>query len=205
MRSTGEMASSEHDGYRLGVAMNGRGPGGDAEPRRSAAMRTAAMTLGHGHVRMVLPQAGPMVLIDRVEQIEPGRELHAVKAINGSEPCYERLRGGLPERAYAYPVSLLLESFGQAAAVLWHSRHGQLVDDHSLLMFAAVHECRFHGRAYPGDVVRHEVKLERSIANTGFATGESWVDHHRIATMGTFIAAVRPASMLPDAERSSST
>jgi 3-hydroxyacyl-[acyl-carrier-protein] dehydratase len=162
----------------------------------------SVMGLDHGQVRMVLPQAAPMVLIDRVEWLDPGRELRAVKAVNGSEPCYEHLPGGLPRQRYAYPTSLLLESFGQAAAVLWHSRDGRLVDGNSLLMFAAAHDCQFYGRAYPGDVVRHEVRFERLIANTGFATGESWVGDRRIATMGTFIAAVRPLSMLPDDNRS---
>jgi len=41
-----------------------------------------------GDIRAVLPQAPPMVLVDRVEWLEPGRALRATKAISGSEPCY---------------------------------------------------------------------------------------------------------------------
>lgn len=150
----------------------------------------------HGEIRRVLPQAAPMVLIDRVEWLDPGRALRAVKAISGSEPCYQHLPAGLPRARYAYPASLVLESFGQAAAVLWHSRSGSLVEGDNVLVFAAAHNCRFHGVAYPGDVLRHEVEFERLIADTGFATGETWVGDRRIATMGSFVAALRPASRL---------
>lgn len=150
-----------------------------------------------GDIRGVLPQGPPMVLVDRVEWLEPGRALRATKAISGSEPCYCDLPTGLPRRSYAYPPSLILESFGQAAAVLWHTYDGALNDPTKVLMFAAARDCRFTGRAYPGDVLRHEVRLENAVANTGFASGETWVDDRRIAVMGSFIAVVRPVTVLP--------
>ena len=77
------------------------------------------MIAEYGQIRAMLPQAAPMVLLDRVQVLEPGRSLRALKAVSGSEPCYQDVPAGLPERRYAYPRSLLLESFGQAAAVLW--------------------------------------------------------------------------------------
>jgi 3-hydroxyacyl-[acyl-carrier-protein] dehydratase len=155
----------------------------------------------YGEIRAILPHGAAMVLVDRVEWLEPGQALRAVKAISGGEPCYRGLPAGLPRGSYAYPVSLLIESFGQAAAVLWHSRHGGLADTGNLVMFAAARDCRFHGQAYPGDLLRHEVRLESAIVNTGFATGETWVGDRRIATMGSFIAAIRPATLLPTGDR----
>lgn len=156
------------------------------------------MIAEYGQIRAMLPQAAPMVLLDRVQVVEPGRSLRALKAVSGSEPCYQHVPAGLPERRYAYPRSLLLESFGQAAAVLWRSRTGSLADAGTVLMFAAARRCRFTGHAYPGDVLRHEVTLEGSVADTGFATGETWVGDRRIASYGSFIAVIRPATVLGD-------
>ena len=151
----------------------------------------------HGELRHILPHGAPMVLLDRVELVEPGRSLRAVKTISGSEPCYLSLPAGLPRRRWAYPVSLLLESFGQAAAVLWASRAGRLGGADTVLMFAAARDCAFPGQAYPGDLVRHEVTLEHTVADAAFASGSSWVGDRRIASYGSLVAVVRPASVLP--------
>jgi 3-hydroxyacyl-[acyl-carrier-protein] dehydratase len=151
----------------------------------------------YAQIRQILPHGAAMVLVDRVDWLEPGRALRAYKAVSGCEPCYHHLPPGLPADRYAYPVSLIIESFGQAALVLWHSMPQSPVSGHSLLMFAAARNCRFEGRVYPGDVLRHEVEFERSIADTGFAKGETWVGDRLIATMGSFIAVARPAQLLP--------
>ena len=62
----------------------------------------------------------------------------------------------------------MLESFGQAAVVLWASGPGELSLNRRLLMFAAARDFRLEGRAFPGDVLRHEIEFERSIADSGF-------------------------------------
>jgi 3-hydroxyacyl-[acyl-carrier-protein] dehydratase len=153
----------------------------------------------YGEIRSVLPHGPQMVLVDRVEWLEPGQALRAIKAVTGSEPCYEHLPPGLPRERYAYPASLIIESFGQAAVVLWASKPGALDLAQKVLMFAAARDCRLEGQAFPGDVLRHEVRFERSIADSGFATGETWAGDRRIATMGSVIAVVRPISLLPAA------
>lgn len=140
----------------------------------------------------MLPHAPPMLLVDRVERLEPGRSLCAVKAISGSEPCYQRLGAGLPLHRYAYPTTLILESFAQAVALLWHTRSGSLAGPGRVLMFAAIRDCRFEGAAYPGDVLRHQVALERVIADTAFAGGETWAGDRRVATVGSLVVVLRP-------------
>lgn len=142
-----------------------------------------------GEVRALLPHGPGMVLVDRVST--DGRTARASKAVTGGEPCYLGLPAGLPKQRYAYPRSLLLESFGQAAAVLWLSQGGEEPLGHGTLMFAAARDCVFHGDAFPGDVLEHRVRLDSSVARTGFASGESWVGERLIATYGQFIAVVR--------------
>jgi 3-hydroxyacyl-[acyl-carrier-protein] dehydratase len=149
----------------------------------------------HADVRAILPHGPPAVLVDRVEWLEPGRSLRAVKAISGCEPCYQHLPAGSTAASYAYPASLVLESFGQAAALLWHSRAGAFgPNGDSVLMFAAARSCHFHGSAFPGDVLHHVVELEHVVAGTAFATGRTFVDDRQIASFGRISAVVRDAS-----------
>lgn len=140
-----------------------------------------------------------MLLVDRVTAVEVGAWITAIKAVTASEPCYREMAEGLPLKRYAYPISLQLESLGQAAALLWlGSGVGQRVGDGEVLLFAAARDCRFTGRAYPGDVLRHEVRLQKVTGGGAVAEGETWVEDRRIAVVGSLVAAIRPASVLSD-------
>ncbi|MBW4721848.1 3-hydroxyacyl-ACP dehydratase FabZ family protein [Saccharothrix obliqua] len=147
----------------------------------------------HADVRAALPQRHPLLLVDRVLELTPGESITTVKAITATEPCYAGLPDG-PGVSYAYPVSLLIESFGQSAALLWLAGGGDARDRDAVLMFAGAREYRVEGSAHPGDVVRHEVRLDSVIADTAIASGTSWVGGRRIATVATLIATRRPVS-----------
>lgn len=154
---------------------------------------TATAVTEHVGVRAILPQRYPLLLIDRVLRVDPGRSISTVKAITGTEPCYAGLLDGAPDWAYDYPRSLMIESLGQTAALLWlDGRTPTADDDGQVLMFVGARDYRFEGSAYPGDVLRHEVRLESVVADTAFATGETWVGDRRIASVGTLIATRRP-------------
>jgi len=147
-------------------------------------------TLGYEQIRAILPHGPQMVLVDQAEVSEDGRTLRAVKAVSGTEPCYQHLPASLPRERFAYPLSLIIESFGQAAAVLWRAGAGP--PQGHLLMFAAARNWHFEGPVYPGDVLRHDVTMENSIASTGFASGLIWAGDRRVATVGSVIAVLRP-------------
>jgi len=157
--------------------------------------RPAGHGIEHAHLRDLLPVRHPMVLVDRAEAVEPGVAIRAVKTVSGSEPCYQYPSDGLPPQRYAYPGSLVLESFGQAAAVLWvESARAGLAGTDDVLMLAALRDCRIDGRVFPGDVLSHTIGLEQTKQGTAFLSGETWVADRRIATMGSLIAVQRPAA-----------
>lgn len=153
--------------------------------------------LEHSGLRAILPQRHPILLLDRVTRLEPGRSVTAIKMISGCEPCYRDVSADAPPESYAFPVSLLVESFGQACAVLWRTGLTALERDRpSVLMFAAARNCRFFESAFPGDVLRHEARLENVIGDNAFATGEIWVGPRLVASMGSLIAVSRPLRSL---------
>lgn len=153
------------------------------------------MVLDHAEVRTVLPQRYSMLLIDRVLAIESGAFIRAIKAVTVGEPCYHGLPEGLAAQRYAYPVGLLLESFGQAAAILWLTSAGPEARG-ELLLFGAARDCLIEGRAYPGDVLRHEARLEQVTDGAAFVSGETWAGRRRIARIGSLMAVTRPGSAL---------
>jgi 3-hydroxyacyl-[acyl-carrier-protein] dehydratase len=151
------------------------------------------MRLDHARIRALLPHRHPMLLVDRVEELAPGVSLTAVKAVTGSEPCYRDLPDDASADRYAYPMSLLVESFGQAAAILWLVSAAEMGrPGHGLPMFAAARDCRLEQPVYPGDVVRHRVRLDQVVEGAAFAAGESWVGETRVASFGSMLAVIRP-------------
>ncbi len=147
----------------------------------------------HAEIRAVLPQRHPMLLVDRVLALEPGRLIRTVKLVSATEPCYADLPEGAEPWRFAYPRSLVIESFGQSAALLWLA-DSPPPDDDGVLMFIGARDWRFAGSAYPGDVLRHEVHLDSVVADTAFAHGETWIGDRRVATVGTLTATRRPVA-----------
>jgi 3-hydroxyacyl-[acyl-carrier-protein] dehydratase len=155
-----------------------------------------APVLEHAQLRALLPQRYPMLLLDRVLHVEPGRSITAVKAVTGAEPCYRDLPDDAGPDRYRYPASLLVESFGQAAAVMWLLSSHELDAPGHLPLLAAVRDVWIEADAYPGDVLRHEVRLDHAIDGAAFATGSVFVNSRRIAAIGSLLAVVRPSALL---------
>jgi 3-hydroxyacyl-[acyl-carrier-protein] dehydratase len=160
-----------------------------------------AMSLGPADLRALLPHRHPMLLVDRVTAGELGVALAAEKAVGVGEPCYAGLRDDAPAAAWAYPASLLVESFGQAAAVLWQVTTGEpATAGGRVLMLAAARQVRIEGIVLPGDVLRHVVRIENVVGDNAFVAGETWVGERRVASMGSLVAVVRPRAAVLAAE-----
>lgn len=150
-----------------------------------------ASTLDPSAIRALLPHGHPVLLVDRVTGWKPGTELVATKAVTLSEPCYRDVPADAPADRYGYPLSLLIESFGQCAALLWLA--GREVADKPLVpMFTALRDLRIEGTARPGDVLRHRVRLDHAVAGAAFATGETFAGGRRLASFGSIMAVTRP-------------
>ena len=142
-----------------------------------------------------LPHAHPMILVDRVVSCD-GLEIEAVKAVTASEPCYADVAPRAPRSSWRYPASLLIESFGQAAALLWLAARGTPQD--RLTMFATARDVQMSGNVWPGDTLRHTARLEHASDQSALVTGETRVGDDVVATFGSLLAVVRPVSLVID-------
>lgn len=65
-------------------------------------------------IHALLPHRYPMLLVDRVDVIEPGVRLQAVKAVSVNEPWYAGFFGtGNAGTEVSYPMALLVESWSR--------------------------------------------------------------------------------------------
>jgi 3-hydroxyacyl-[acyl-carrier-protein] dehydratase len=160
------------------------------------------MTPDYRWILDLIPVRHPIVLVDRVEHLEPGSHIVTAKAVSGGDLCYQGLAEGLPAERYAFPRSLVVESFGQSAALLWlgstalrqHQAPGAAPDRQDWVPLAgSLRQCEFFGSAYPGEVIRHTVHLHEVIDGaTAFMSGETTADGRRLFRVGQLTAVRRP-------------
>jgi len=153
--------------------------------------------LSHHEIKSLLPHRHPMLLVDAVKELRPGSDIVAVKNITGAEPCYAGLADQAGPRGLAYPCTLIIESFCQAAGVLYSKtlrEAGRLAE--GLMLFGAISRFRFFGEAFPGDVLEHRAALERGLAGAGTFSGEVWAGGRKIAEVERVVFAIRPAEVL---------
>ena len=78
-----------------------------------------------------LPHRYPILLVDRVLEIEPGKSIKALKNVTINEPFF---MGHFPHRP-VMPGVLMLEAMAQAAALLSFSTMGVTPDDKTVYYF----------------------------------------------------------------------
>ena len=103
--------------------------------------------LDRADIEAVLPHRHPMLLVDGVKAM--GREpvSSRLKTVTGDEPCFASLTGSPDPCERRATWSLVIESLGQAAALLYLSRK-QTPCGGELPLLGAVVGCRIDGEAF---------------------------------------------------------
>jgi 3-hydroxyacyl-[acyl-carrier-protein] dehydratase len=108
-------------------------------------------------VMAALPHRFPMLLIDRVVSLVPGRSIHAVKAVSINEPFFQ---GHFPDRPIM-PGVLLVEAMAQAAAILAVESLG-LAGTGKLVYFMGIEEAKFRIPVEPGCLIDFHIEITRT-------------------------------------------
>lgn len=107
-----------------------------------------------------LPHRYPILLVDRVLEIDSGKRIKALKNVTINEPFFE---GHFPHRP-VMPGVLMLEALAQAAAILSFETLGKTPDDKTVYYFAGIDGARFKRPVEPGDQLVLDVTLDRAKA-----------------------------------------
>ena len=98
-------------------------------------------------IQRLLPHRYPMLLIDRVVELDKGKRILAYKNITINEQVFS---GHFPVKAI-FPGVLIIEAMAQAAGVLGFASVDKQPDDKRLYLFAGVDGVRFKRPVVPGD------------------------------------------------------
>jgi 3-hydroxyacyl-[acyl-carrier-protein] dehydratase len=110
-------------------------------------------------VRAALKQRFPMIMVDSVTALEPGKKIHAVKNVTGNEIQF---LGHFPEHA-VMPGTLIVEAIGQAASILFSVTTGSGTRAGEFLVLGTINEMRFLKPVVPGDRLEMVVQVLKFI------------------------------------------
>ena len=96
------------------------------------------MTMDIHEILKTLPHRFPILLVDRVLELEVGVRIKALKNVSINEPYFS---GHFPFRP-VMPGVLMIEALAQAAAILGYKSFGES-GDNSVFYFAGIDDARF--------------------------------------------------------------
>ncbi len=128
----------------------------------------------------LLPHRYPILLVDRVLEIEKGKRIKAMKNVSINEPFF---MGHFPK----YPVMpgvLMLEAMAQTAALLAFHALDVMPDENTVYYFAGIDDARFKRPVGPGDQIIMDVTLDRMKAGILKFSAVSTVDGNIVCQAG---------------------
>ena len=109
------------------------------------------------HILKKLPHRYPILLVDRVLEIERGQRILALKNVTNNEPYF---MGHFPRRP-VMPGVLILEALAQASALLSFESGGEMAED-AVVYFVGIDGARFKRPVEPGDQLMLEASIDRA-------------------------------------------
>lgn len=113
----------------------------------------------------LLPHRYPLLLVDRVLEMEEGRRIVAVKNVTFNEPFFNGHFPGAP----VMPGVLIIEALAQCGALLFLKNIPDR--DKKLFYFGGIDKARFRKPVGPGDQLILEVDVLQRRANTAKLKG----------------------------------
>ena len=135
-------------------------------------------------VMAALPHRYPMLLVDRVESLDPEKGIVAVKAVTINEPFFQ---GHFPARPIM-PGVLIVEAMAQAAGVLAVEAFG-LAGSGKLVYFMAIEGAKFRAPVEPGVLLRLEVDFVQKRSSVCKFAGRATIDG-KLAAEASFTAMI---------------
>lgn len=123
-----------------------------------------------------LPHRYPILLVDRILELEPGKRIVGLKNVTINEPFFVGHYPGQP----VMPGVLILEAMAQAGAIL-------LLRDEpfkgKVPLFGAIDKVKFKRMVVPGDQLISTLELEWFRGSIGKMSGTATVEGQVAATM----------------------
>lgn len=118
--------------------------------------------LGIKEIEAIIPHRHPFLLVDRIDELEPGKRAVGVKCVTFHEDFF---RGHYPQEPIM-PGVLIIEALAQVGAVALLS-----VEENKgkTPVFGGIKNAKFRDKVVPGDCLRLEVELIKAKGPIGIS------------------------------------
>ena len=122
----------------------------------------------------ILPHRQPFLMIDTIEELEPGVRAVGKKCVTMNESFFAGHFPGEP----IMPGVLIVEAIAQTGAVTMLSLPE---NKGKLALFGGIKNARFKGQVVPGDVLTLETSIAQVKGPVGVGEGKAYVDGKLVA------------------------
>ena len=127
------------------------------------------MVMDIKEIMEIIPHRQPFLLIDRIEELEPGKRAVGKKCVTYNEPFFN---GHFPQEP-VMPGVLILEALAQTGAVAILS---QPENKGKTVYFGGIDKAKFKRKVVPGDVLTLELEIVKQKGPIGVGTAKATVD-----------------------------
>ena len=129
------------------------------------------MAMSFEDIKLHLRQRFPLIMVDRVLEIEPGKSIKALKNVTGNEIQF---LGHFPDYSIM-PGIFIVEAIGQCAAILFSQTGTHEQHKSEMLVLGSINEMRFFVPVLPGDAMIMEVSIVKEMAGAALVEGSATV------------------------------
>jgi 3-hydroxyacyl-[acyl-carrier-protein] dehydratase len=135
------------------------------------------MTLDFEDIKKLIPQRFPFIMIDKVIDLEPGKEATAIKNISGNDIFF---LGHFPDKAIM-PGAAIIEAMAQTSIVLFASARKRDEGEKIPIYYFGSVKARFHHPVVPGDQLRIKVVNVKTLPTGAYVSGEAFVEDKKVS------------------------
>ena len=125
-------------------------------------------------IQEILPHRYPLLLVDRITEMELKQSIKGFKNVSISEPAFQGHFPGHP----IYPGVLILEGMAQAGGVL-ALKSSDLTDEemkNKVIYFMSIDKAKFRTPVRPGDRLDYELEVIKMKSSLMVLKGQAFVD-----------------------------
>ena len=118
------------------------------------------VVLNSNQIQEIIPHRYPFLLVDRIDELEPGKRALGVKCISANEMQF---MGHFPQQ-HVMPGVLIIEALAQVGAVAILSLEA---NKGKIAYFAGIKSAKFRQKVIPGDILTLDVELTKVKGSIG--------------------------------------